>query len=158
MPATQQRHPDVDLDAVLDAAAACYLRYGVAKTTAVDIALVLGISRATLYRRFGSHEAIFLDVLARESAAMAADAEAHLAGIDDPDERMLEGMVFAIGRRTWRTWSTGSCASSSPTRPSPATAVGRRTTSAASWPPGSCRRSKADCDWRNTPTCETVTQ
>jgi AcrR family transcriptional regulator len=97
MPATQQRHPDVDLDAVLDAAAACYLRYGVAKTTAVDIAAVLGISRATLYRRFGSHEAIFLEVLARESAAMAADAEAHLAGIDDPDERMLEGMVFAIG-------------------------------------------------------------
>ena len=64
---SQQRHPGVDLDAVLDAAASCYLRFGVAKTTAADIAQVVGISRATLYRRFGSHEAIFLAVLARES-------------------------------------------------------------------------------------------
>jgi AcrR family transcriptional regulator len=99
---SQQRHPDVDLDAVLDAAASCYLQFGVAKTTAADIAETTGISRATLYRRFGSHEAIFLAVLTRESADMAADAEVHLAGVDDPLERILEGMMFClqeIGRR-----------------------------------------------------------
>lgn len=99
---SQPPHPGVDSDAVLDAAASCYLRFGVAKTTAADIAQGVGISRATLYRRFGSHEAIFLAVLARESAAMAADADVHLAGIDDPVERILEGMLFAIeevGRR-----------------------------------------------------------
>src|SRR5882757_5728054 len=95
-PMTQQLHPGVDSDAVLDAAASCYLRFGVAKTTATDIAQVVGISRATLYRRFGSHEAIFLTVLARESTAMAADAELHLAEVDDPVERILEGMMFAI--------------------------------------------------------------
>jgi AcrR family transcriptional regulator len=93
---SQQRHPGVDSDAVFDAAASCYLRFGVAKTTAADIARAVGISRATLYRRFGSHEAIFLSVLARESAAMAADAEIHLAGVEDPAERILEGMMFAI--------------------------------------------------------------
>jgi AcrR family transcriptional regulator len=99
---SQQRHPDVDTDAVLDAAALCYLRLGVAKTTATDIAEEVGISRATLYRRFGSHEAIFLGLLARESAAMAADAEIYLARIADPLERILEGMLFSIkeiGRR-----------------------------------------------------------
>ncbi len=98
----QQRHPDVDSDAVLDAAASCYLRFGVAKTTAADIAQAVGISRATLYRRFGSHEAIFLAVLTRESTAMAADADEHLATITDPRERLLEGMMFSIaeiGRR-----------------------------------------------------------
>jgi AcrR family transcriptional regulator len=84
-------------DGVLDAAAECYLRIGVAKTTAADIARAAGISRATLYRRHGSHEAIFLAVLTRESEAMAADADGHLQGIDDPSERMLEGMLFAIG-------------------------------------------------------------
>jgi AcrR family transcriptional regulator len=87
---------------VLDAAASCYLRFGVAKTTAADIARTVGVSRATLYRRFGSHEAIFLAVLTRESQAMAADAEAHLARIEDPLERILEGMMFCIeqiGRR-----------------------------------------------------------
>jgi AcrR family transcriptional regulator len=90
------------LDAVLDAAAACYLRFGVAKTTVADIAHALGISRATLYRRFGSHEVIFLALLTRESAAMAADAELHLARVTDPLERILEGMMFSIkeiGRR-----------------------------------------------------------
>jgi len=85
------------VDVVLDAAAACYLRYGVDKTTAVDIAKAAGMSRATLYRRYGSHEAIFLAVLTRESMAMAHDAEQHLAHIDDPAERVVEGMVFAIG-------------------------------------------------------------
>ena len=54
------------------------------------------MSRATLYRRYGSHEAIFLAVLTRESEAMARDAEVHLAAIDDPAERMVEGMLFAI--------------------------------------------------------------
>ncbi|HEX3567975.1 MAG TPA: TetR/AcrR family transcriptional regulator [Acidimicrobiales bacterium] len=93
---SQQRHIGVDSDAVLDAATSCYLRFGVAKTTAADIAQAVGISRATLYRRFGSHEAIFLAVLARESAAMAADAEVHLAPVQDPAERILEGMMFAI--------------------------------------------------------------
>jgi AcrR family transcriptional regulator len=84
-------------DGVLDAAAECYLRIGVTKTTAADIARSAGISRATLYRRHGSHEAIFLAVLTRESEAMAADADCHLRGVDDPSERMLEGMLFAIG-------------------------------------------------------------
>jgi AcrR family transcriptional regulator len=99
---SQQRHPGVEFDVVLDAAASCYLRFGVGKTTAADIAQVVGISRATLYRRFGSHEAIFLAVLTRESEAMAVDADAHLAHIDDPRERILEGMLYSIeeiGRR-----------------------------------------------------------
>jgi AcrR family transcriptional regulator len=84
--------------AVLDAAASCYLRLGVTKTTAADIAQAAGMSRATLYRRFGSHEAIFMAVLERESAAMAAEAAEYLAGIVDPAERLVESMVFSISR------------------------------------------------------------
>ncbi len=87
---------DSEQHELLDAAAACYLRLGVAKTTAADIARELGISRATLYRRFGSHEAIFLAVLTRESEAMAAEAETFLAAIDDPAERIVEGIVFSV--------------------------------------------------------------
>lgn len=93
--------PSVSADpasAVLDAAAGCYLRLGVTKTTAADIASAAGISRATLYRRFGSHETIFMAVLERESVAMAAEASAHLAGVSDPAERLIESMVFSISR------------------------------------------------------------
>jgi AcrR family transcriptional regulator len=87
----------VEMAAVLDAATACYLRFGVDKTTAVDIARAAGISRATLYRRYGSHEAIFLAVLTRESESMMRDSDRHLARITDPGERIVEGMLFAIG-------------------------------------------------------------
>jgi AcrR family transcriptional regulator len=87
-----------EADAVLDAAADCYLRLGVTKTTAADIARAAGMSRATLYRRFASHEAIFMAVLERESAAMAAEASAHLAGLADPAERLIESMVFCLSR------------------------------------------------------------
>lgn len=89
---------DAGREATLDAAAACYLALGVAKTTATDIARAVGISRATLYRRFGSHEAIFLAVLTRESESMAAEAQVHLAEIADPADRIIEGMLFSIGQ------------------------------------------------------------
>jgi AcrR family transcriptional regulator len=93
---SEQHQRGADLEAVLDATASCYLRFGVVKTTAADIAEAVGISRATLYRRFGSHESIFLALLTRESAAMAADAEVYLARFEDPAERILEGMLFSI--------------------------------------------------------------
>jgi AcrR family transcriptional regulator len=86
-----------ELDAVLDSAAACYLTLGVTKTTAADIARAAGISRATLYRRFGSHEAIFLAVLERESVDMAAHVQRLLAGVTDPAERLVESMILSLG-------------------------------------------------------------
>lgn len=88
------------LDVAMDAATACYLRLGVARTTANDIAREAGISRATLYRRYGTHEAIFLAVLTRESEVMSDDARDHLDSLSltDPAERTLEGMMFAISQ------------------------------------------------------------
>src|SRR3954470_13815865 len=101
-PGEQIEERSAELEAVLDAATACYLRFGVDKTTAVDIAKAAGISRATLYRRYGSHEAIFLAVLTRESEAMMRDAEQHLADVEDPGQRIVEGMLFSIGEITRR--------------------------------------------------------
>lgn len=81
---------------ILNAAKTCYLRLGVAKTTAADIAAEAGISRATLYRRFPSHDEIFINVLARDSLAMVEDCNARLSGITDPGERIIEGMLFTL--------------------------------------------------------------
>ena len=36
---------------LLDAAASCYARFGLAKTTAEDVAREAGVSRATLYNK-----------------------------------------------------------------------------------------------------------
>lgn len=85
-----------DQSLILNAAKACYLRLGVAKTTAADIAAEAGISRATLYRRFPSHEDIFIAVLARDSMEMVGHCEARLRGIEDPTERMVEGFLFCL--------------------------------------------------------------
>lgn len=83
-------------DLVLNAARACYLRVGVDKTTAADIASEAGISRATLYRRFSSHEDIFIAVLTRDSWEMAEACQARLEGIDDPVEHIVEGMLYVL--------------------------------------------------------------
>lgn len=85
-----------DQTLVLNAAKACYLRVGVAKTTAADIAAEAGISRATLYRRFPGHEDIFIAVLARDSIEMQEHCEARLKGISNPTERMVEGILFCL--------------------------------------------------------------
>jgi AcrR family transcriptional regulator len=87
---------DLDRAAVLDAAASCYLRYGVAKTTAADIAKAAGTSRATLYRRHGTHEEILLEVLTRESEQMMLEAAERLTGVEHPADQAIEGMVFSI--------------------------------------------------------------
>jgi AcrR family transcriptional regulator len=81
---------------ILNAAKACYLRLGVAKTTAADIADEAGISRATLYRRFPSHNEIFMAVLARDSWEMIEAGGVRLAGITDPAEHLIEGILYTL--------------------------------------------------------------
>lgn len=87
---------DASQTVILNAAKACYLRLGVGKTTAVDIAREAGVSRATLYRRFPSHNEIFLAVLARDSWEMVTDSEKKLAGITDPAEHTIEGILYVL--------------------------------------------------------------
>ncbi|MFK7977692.1 MAG: TetR/AcrR family transcriptional regulator [Halioglobus sp.] len=89
-------HPETAQTIILNAAKACYLRVGVAKTTAADIAREAGVSRATLYRRFPSHNDIFLAVLARDSLEIVAVCEEKLAGITDPAEHAIEGILFVL--------------------------------------------------------------
>ncbi|MEM1111500.1 MAG: TetR/AcrR family transcriptional regulator [Pseudomonadota bacterium] len=81
---------------ILDAAKACYLRLGVAKTTAADIAAEAGVSRATLYRRFPSHNDIFLAVLERDSWEMVEAINGRLADITDPAEHIIEGILYVL--------------------------------------------------------------
>jgi AcrR family transcriptional regulator len=63
---------------LLDAAASCYARFGLAKTTAEDVAREAGISRATLYRHFKNRDELLLAVVAREASRLAAEAEVYL--------------------------------------------------------------------------------
>lgn len=91
MPDTGAKH-----HIILNAAKSCYLRLGVAKTTAADIAREAGVSRATLYRRFPSHNDIFLAVLARDSWEMVEACAVTLEGITDPAEHVVEGILYVL--------------------------------------------------------------
>jgi AcrR family transcriptional regulator len=73
-------------DRVLDAAATCVARVGIAKTTLDDVARAAGCARATVYRYFPGKQPLLGALVAREITALreqvvtAADAEESLAG------------------------------------------------------------------------------
>lgn len=61
--------PGVD-DRILDATRICLSRWGVAKTTAEDIARTAGVSRATVYRLFPGGIATIIDALTTREIAL----------------------------------------------------------------------------------------
>lgn len=60
-------------DVIADAAARCFLRWGVARTRMEDIAKEAGIARPALYRYFGGKDAVVLEVMLRHIASRAAE-------------------------------------------------------------------------------------
>lgn len=78
--------PPSDLDPFLDAAARCFARYGIKRTTVPDIAADLNVSRATVYRRVGSVEDIARLLLVRDLHAHLASLVPELTDVRSPDE------------------------------------------------------------------------
>src|SRR3954451_20103901 len=79
-------------DPVLDAARECVLAVGVRRTTFSDVARRAGVSRMTLYRRFGDLEALLSALMTREFGRLVAAAQArHSAGAPERAGRMVVG-------------------------------------------------------------------
>jgi AcrR family transcriptional regulator len=81
------------LDAALDAVAA-------GAPTMDDIAARAGVGRVTLFRRFGSKEALLARLYAREVAAFLERVEIALSELDDPAERIAEAFVVCVREGT----------------------------------------------------------
>lgn len=93
------RPPATDEEArqrIVDAAARCIDRHGVAKTTLSDVAADLGVTRQTVYRHGGSMNEIVSQVAAQGAAAFVDRLVAHLAGVGGPAEAVVEGFVFCV--------------------------------------------------------------
>ncbi|WP_378740159.1 TetR/AcrR family transcriptional regulator [Nocardia brasiliensis] len=58
--------PPPELDPYLDAAARCFARYGLSRTSVQDVANEMGYNRATVYRKIGTVDAISRLLFARE--------------------------------------------------------------------------------------------
>lgn len=87
---------DPQRERLLDAAEACLARFGLAKTTAEDVARAAGLSRATVYRQFGSRDGLIAAVTTREAERCAAAAIEHLRRYDDIGDWIVEGILFCL--------------------------------------------------------------
>lgn len=81
---------------LLDAAEACFERYGVMKTTVEDVAAVARVSRATVYRYFEGRDDLILGVLLREAARFFTRLERRLASQPDVATAVVEGVLFTV--------------------------------------------------------------
>lgn len=87
---------DPELDAYLDAAARCFERYGLRRTTMPDIAAELGVSRATVYRKARSVRHLGTLLLAREVRRAIRRLDAlERAGPDGLLEVVATAVTFA---------------------------------------------------------------
>jgi AcrR family transcriptional regulator len=77
------------LDAALEAVAA-------GASTMDDIAARAGVGRVTLFRRFGSKDALLQRLYAREVERFLAQVDAALSEFDDPADRIAEAFVACV--------------------------------------------------------------
>lgn len=85
----------------IDAAEACFERYGVTKTTMEDIAKMAGVSRPTVYRHFPDRDSLILAVIMRRAQALIGKAQAFLRKQDSFEDQLVEGLLFLV--KTGRT-------------------------------------------------------
>src|SRR3954447_7846997 len=82
-------------DPVLDAARECVLAVGVRRTTFSDVARRAGVSRMTLYRRFGDLEALLAALMTREFGRLVAASREQAAKLGTTRERIVATVVHA---------------------------------------------------------------
>jgi AcrR family transcriptional regulator len=87
---------DEVVERILAAAEAEFERVGLKKAAMGRVAEAAGVGRATLYRRFPDKAALVNAVLQRHLAESLARVEALMAGIADPEERLVEGFAETL--------------------------------------------------------------
>lgn len=86
--------PPAELDPYLDAAARCFERYGIKRTTVPDAASEAGVSRATFYRRVGTIEETARMLLVREVHRLLTTVTPELDDLDCAED--LVGIVSRV--------------------------------------------------------------
>jgi AcrR family transcriptional regulator len=81
---------------LLDAADACFARYGVMKTTMSDVAAEAGVSRATLYRYFSDRDQLVLGVILREAGRFLERLDKTFVRQDRFEDIVVEGIAHAV--------------------------------------------------------------
>lgn len=80
----------------IDAAEACFERYGVVKTTMEDIAKMAGVSRPTVYRHFADRDRLILAVIMRRAGSLIGKAQAFIRRHERFEDQLVEGLLFLV--------------------------------------------------------------
>jgi AcrR family transcriptional regulator len=91
--------PAPELDTYLDAAADCFARHGIRRTSVQDVARQLGINRATVYRQVGTTEQMVRLLMARELHELVEFLPTQLKTSDGP-EVVVELMATVVDYAT----------------------------------------------------------
>jgi AcrR family transcriptional regulator len=90
------RRTEVAADRILDAADELFTRQDAASVGMHEIARAAGCSRATLYRYFENREALYTAYVHRESYRLYREMTEQIAGVNDPAQRLIEGMITSL--------------------------------------------------------------
>jgi AcrR family transcriptional regulator len=91
-----ERRTEVAADRILDAADELFTRQDAATVGMNEIARAAGCSRATVYRYFENREALHAAYVHRETHRVFGTTGQRIAGIADPRQRLLEGVVASL--------------------------------------------------------------
>lgn len=81
---------------LVDAAEACFDRYGVLKTTVEDVATEAHVSRATVYRYFAGRDDLILAVLLREAGRFQGLLAKKVQKQENLADALVEGVLFTV--------------------------------------------------------------
>jgi AcrR family transcriptional regulator len=87
---------DATDERILDGALEAVAAYGTRRTTMDDVASRSGLGRMTVFRRFGTKDALIERLLVREVRRFLDAVDAALAPISDPSERVAEAFVACV--------------------------------------------------------------
>ncbi|MCV7223572.1 TetR/AcrR family transcriptional regulator [Mycolicibacterium elephantis] len=90
------RRTEVAADRILDAAGELFAKKEAATVGMHEIASAAGCSRATLYRYFDSRDALYTAYVHREAYRLYREMTDQVASVDDPRERLIEGMMASL--------------------------------------------------------------
>jgi AcrR family transcriptional regulator len=85
-------------EAVLAAAKQCVLDVGLRRATLADVARRAGVSRMTVYRRYGDFPSLVSELLTTELLALVDEARDELADLGSARERLVEVGVLVVER------------------------------------------------------------
>jgi AcrR family transcriptional regulator len=92
----REEQSDLAVEKILEAASHAFQELGVGKASMADIARYAGCSRGTLYRYFQNRHQLHLAYVDDQARKLSVRVRAAISGIEDPRERLVEGVMRAV--------------------------------------------------------------